>query len=114
MIPRVILVIEDEQIQKQLVDLLSREDVLVGSIHDRHRLWERLSNENCDLIVVDRRILPDLPSGIVRILSRLPESPGVVVLRDGDNPKEDAQLLAAGCTAVLHAGLPPSELGKPL
>jgi transcriptional regulator with GAF, ATPase, and Fis domain len=88
---------------------------------------ERLRSDSHDLLVADAVPLlasssrgPDEESGrngptpgdtrkLVDALAALPERPGLIVLHPNDDPRAHAALLAAGCVAVLWAGL--SDIG---
>ena len=86
---------------------------------------ERLRSDSHDLLVADAVPLTALnrasddeaskgPTAaetrkLVDALAALPERPGLIVLHPNDDPRAHAALLAAGCVAVLWAGL--SDLG---
>ncbi|MFV8752513.1 sigma-54 interaction domain-containing protein [Nannocystaceae bacterium ST9] len=89
---------------------------------------ERLRSDSNDLLVVDAVPLVGTAVGparddealrsgptpadarkLVDALAALPERPGLIVLHPTDDPRAHAALLAAGCVAVLWAGL--SDVG---
>ncbi|MDQ7779839.1 MAG: sigma-54 dependent transcriptional regulator, partial [Planctomycetota bacterium] len=77
----------------------------------RKDLWERIVREPADVVIISQELLPNPLKDKLGQLLNHPDSPATVVLSDSDDPKEQArlkkhaQLIAAGCDAVLYAGL---------
>ncbi|MGH7163306.1 MAG: sigma-54 interaction domain-containing protein, partial [Planctomycetota bacterium] len=88
--------------------------VLVSELGDGEDLLERLGRENCDLIVMGRSLLPTRSAERIAAIRASPDRPEVVVVRDVEDAKERARLLAAGCLSVLHEGLPDRVLRETL
>ncbi len=105
MLARVILAIEPPPVQSRFRQLMERPDVVVEVTRPGESLWETVSRENFDLVIVSQSLLGAPASETVNSLRTLPDSPGVVVLCEEENPEERAALLAAGCLSVLYTGL---------
>jgi len=105
MIVRVILAIDKIKLQRQLLKLISQHDVIVETVRGKTHLLERISRESSDLIIISQSLIPEPKLNSVNLLRQLPDSPGVVIISDKEDPEERAQFLAAGCDAVLYAGL---------
>ena len=114
MIARVILALDQSEPRKQLRRALARPDVLVEIAPSKTQLWQHLDEVTADLIVVSRSLLPDPPEHVLNVAHALPDAPGVVVIIDVDDPTEIAELLAAGCEAVLEASLPAESIAEVL
>jgi len=114
MIARVILAINNSELRKQLRRILARPDVLVEISRSKTRLWQTLDEVTADLIVVSRSLLPDPPEHVLNVANTLPDAPGVVVLVEQDDAAETAELLAAGCEAVLDTSLPSESVREVL
>jgi DNA-binding NtrC family response regulator len=67
--------------------------------------WERALPHVCDLLIVERSLLPEPACDAIRSLRKHPDAPSLVILSGGHSPQEEADLLAAGADAVLLAGL---------
>ena len=105
MIARIVLAVDNRQLQTRLSDALAGPGVFVQALRGRSRLWERAVRESCDLFVVARALIEGEVADTVRLLRGLPDSPDVVVL-SRDDAAERARLFAAGCSAVLDERLP--------
>ncbi|HPF70331.1 MAG TPA: sigma-54 dependent transcriptional regulator [Candidatus Krumholzibacteria bacterium] len=77
-------------------------------------LWPRLHEGDLDVVIVERHQLPGDPAAWVAEVRALPEQPEVVVFAAREDPQERATLLAAGCLAVLNAGLGDADLASTL
>ena len=110
MIARVVLALDSPTLQRQLKKRLADSDVFVDELKGRANLWERLSHAICDLIVISRSRLPPPAVESVAALGEMTDSPAVVVVSDLDDEADRAQLLAAGCRAVLKSALSPPDL----
>ncbi len=110
MLVRIVMLLDDEVLEKRLRRLLKRDDVLLTSLAGSELEVARLERESPDLLIITRHLLkePLLPTMIA--LRRLPEEPEVLVMRELENAAERAHLLAAGvcavaCTEVADAAL---------
>jgi len=109
---RVLLAIPAAPLRRRLELLFRQQGLDPASLGAGQPLWERLTHEDYDLVVVAAPILPAQPEGLIRSIRSLPERPEVVVLRPREDAEERAQLLAAGCMAVLWQGLPDAALAR--
>jgi len=109
MLSRVLVLADRPVLKKELTVALEAGDVIVDSIRGRARLWERVSRENADLILVSLALIPEPATDTIRMFRELPDSPLVAVLVDREDPDLRVALLSAGCDAVLNAGLPAEQ-----
>ena len=109
MLSRVILVVDRPILKKELTQAIAAPDVIVDSIRSRQRLWERVSRENADLILVSLALVPEPAVDSICLFRELPDSPLVAVLVDEEDPEMRVSLMSAGCDAVLYAGLPAEQ-----
>lgn len=114
MIVRVIIAVEKLAMRRQLRDLIYKHDVIVETIKGKTHLLERISKESGDLIIISLSLIPKPVHDTIHLLQQLPDSPGVIVISDREDPEERAQLLAAGCDTVLYAGLSSERLQEVL
>jgi DNA-binding NtrC family response regulator len=112
MLARVLLVLDKYELRKKVRDALPGDDVLVDVIKAKRRLWERLSREAGDLVIVSRSLVPEPAEETIRILSDAPERPDLVVITAEDDPGERARFLAAGCDSVLPQTLETEVFGE--
>jgi DNA-binding NtrC family response regulator len=105
MLIRITLAVSDTALRQQLSTQLARPDVLVEVPRAHRDLWERIAREPADVVIISRSLLPNPLHDKMEQLQNHPDSPAVVVLADTADPEEHAGLLAAGCDAVLFAGL---------
>ncbi|MFC1498236.1 hypothetical protein ACFLS1_07190, partial [Verrucomicrobiota bacterium] len=112
MIIRVVLAIDDKSLRKELRDIIAGPDVLVDTVNKRHLLWEHISKESGDIIVVSRSLVPSPEK--MSVLKELPESPCVIVIMEQPNAEEEAAFLAGGCDAVLYSTLPSDSMAEAL
>jgi len=105
MLARIMLAADTESLQSRFRQILENEDIIVETADLDASLWETVSRESFDLMVVSKSFLGVSASDSVSSLRTLPESPDVVVLSDEEDPEERASLLAAGCSSVLYTGL---------
>jgi two-component system response regulator AtoC len=113
-IARILLALERQNQRRQLKKLLSRPDVLVEFPQSRANLWERIGRETCDMVVVGGGLFPRDVDKVLDQPKNPLEAPALVALLDQDDPEVRNRLTAAGCDAVLYAGLPPAELAEAL
>jgi len=110
MLIRVLLVMDKSKLQKNVHTLLTQKDVIVETVSKKSQLMERIPRENCDLIIISKSLIPEPVFDTLNVLQQLPDAPGIVVISPKEDPEERAQFLAAGCDAVLYAGLSAERL----
>ena len=114
MLTRVLIATDDEPTSDRLDGLLRHCAVASVSARGLDDLWEKLTREDFDLVMVDRSRLPASPRQFLGSLQALPEHPGGVVLAREDQANQRAELLASGALAVLWLGLDDAVLGDAL
>ncbi len=97
-------------IEDRLERLLRKKGFQPDRIRGQEALWEPLSREDHDLVLVDTSSAADLMESI----RQLPSPPAVVALTQKEDPEERAELLSTGCRAVLWLGLAERTLGETL
>jgi len=110
MLIRVILAIDKLKLQRHLHKLISEHDVIVENIRGKTNFLERIARESSDLIIISQTLIPDPVLDTIKLLRQLPDSPGVVIISDQEDPEERAKFLAAGCDTVLYSGLSSKRL----
>ena len=105
MIVRILIAASSEAVESRFQQLSDRTDTIVEIVKEGESLWETVSRENFDLLIVSRSVIGSSASETVNSLRTQPESPDVVVLCDQEDPEERASLLAAGCLSVLYTAL---------
>jgi two-component system response regulator AtoC len=114
MLTRVLVAARDDAIASRLKQLLRAGEIESLRARDLDELWETLTREDFDLLLVDRTLLPSSLREFLSSLQGLPEHPGVIVISDEDKPNQRAELLASGALAVLWLGLDDTVLGDAL
>lgn len=104
-----VLVIATEQDLRRSRRALSGPDTMVATGATSRELWRELGTQAFDLVVVARGAVPDLNQGTVTQIRDLPDRPDVVVLSDRDDPEGHADLLSAGCLAVVDSRMEDRE-----
>jgi DNA-binding NtrC family response regulator len=110
MLGHVLLAIADSRLRARLRRTLSQADMLVENVENRDELWSHLSRSSSDMLLVSRSLVPEPAADTITAIRGLPDSPEVVILDDGGDPEDRAQLLAAGTFAVLDEVLPSHAL----
>lgn len=114
MLLRVLLAVPAPPLRRRLLQIFRRQGLDPAVLTARQTLWERLTHEDYDLVIVSGPALPTVPEGLIRSIRSLPEHPEIIVLRPQEDAEERARLLAAGCLAVLWQDLPDAVLGDTL
>ncbi|MDF1662133.1 MAG: sigma-54 dependent transcriptional regulator [Planctomycetota bacterium] len=114
MIIRIILATKTPNLQGRIKTLLPREGLAIQAVRGKAQLWEKVSGESYDLLIVSESLLPDPPIDLIRIVRDLPDSPEVLILSNNDDEEQRAKLLAAGCYAVINTNLSNSILSETL
>ena len=110
MLMRVLLVCDVTALRRKLEKALTQRDVLIEFVRKEEGLWERISRESSDLVVVTESLIPEPKTDSIAMLSELPDTPWVVALVQKEDAEQRAALLSAGCEAVLNPGLPMRQL----
>jgi len=114
MIRRILLVLDDKEMAGRLRRRLTDADTLVETVKIGSFRLEKVSASSANMLVISRGLVPDPWTDTVRVLQELPELPAIVILCAGEDAEQRAQLLAAGCDAVLNESLPLEELTEVL
>ena len=112
MLARLLLAVAEPAVETRFLQIIGKSDVVVERANHPEHLWETVSRESFDMVVVDRDIIGVQASETVVSLRTLPDSPDVIVLCDREDPVERATLLGAGCMSVLYTGLPDAILSE--
>jgi len=105
MLLQIALAVTDEKARRRLRSLLREQDAVIHVVKGRKDLWARAAEKNPDVILIDQAALEAaLEEGEVFHRGTV-DAPAMVAISDGESPGERAALIAAGCEAVLFAGL---------
>ncbi|MCA9759369.1 MAG: sigma-54-dependent Fis family transcriptional regulator [Candidatus Eisenbacteria bacterium] len=105
MLVRVLVALRAAESRHRWVQLLPQEGVVSLEFGESDDLWALIHETDFDLIVLERGRLPNPPSAGVRQIRALPDHPDVIVAVDHEDPEERANLLAAGCIAVINVAV---------
>ena len=110
MLIRLVLSIQDKEIQKALEKHFSQSDVRVASFGHIKTPWQQVVRSCGDIIVISESfILSPIETGLA-YLNNLPENPTTVILNEKDSSEEQARITAAGGDIVLYSGISPKSL----
>ena len=104
MLTRVIVAIDKKKLERHVHSLISQHDVMVETVSKKSHLLERVSRESSDLIIISQSLIPEPVFDTINLFQQLPDAPGVIIISERKDPEEQAQFIAAGCDAVVHAG----------
>ncbi len=110
MLIRLLLALDSRATSRRLRSLFKGRGVVASDLEPGEPLVERLSREDCDLVIADRAHIADPPAETVGAIRKLPERPEVIVVLSEENAADRARLIAAGCLGVVFAGLPAPAL----
>lgn len=110
MLIRLVLALEPASLQERLARILDLPHVLLAGAAGRDALWQHLSTEPTDLLVVSRSVLDDPAAEAIASIRALPGHPDIVVVLERDDPEDRAVLLGAGCLAVVSTEMSDSAL----
>ncbi|HEX9725596.1 MAG TPA: sigma-54 dependent transcriptional regulator [Vicinamibacteria bacterium] len=96
--------------ENRLERLLREKGFRPDRVQDGEAIWEPLSREDHDLVLVDAAQAAEL----MESARQLPSPPAVVALTREDDPEQRAELVSAGCRAVLGLGLADRTLAETL
>ena len=105
MVSRVLVVALPSSKLERIAQRLEREGALVTRAEAAEDLWKHLASESFDLVLLRRDDVPAFSTNIVSEIRALPDGPDVVVVAAKEDPEERAELLTAGCVAVVYEGL---------
>lgn len=105
MLLHAILAIADESIRKRLRILLRPTDAAVEIVKGKRNLLARAARKNGDIIISDEPVFLEWERGNQDVLEAYPNAPAIIVITESESPSESAELIAAGCEAVLYAEL---------
>jgi len=118
MIARILVAVGDAALRRKVHRAATAGDLPVGTVIRALRgqdcLWDSALQHVCDLIIVERSLIPGSAPKAIKILRGHPDSPSLIILSDQEGRHEDADLLAAGADAVLSARLPGRKLAGAL
>ncbi len=111
---RVLLAIRQPALRRRIERLLRQPGISLVGAASQATLRDRLRRQDIDLVVATRAGVPhDLPR-LVRELRDLPERPELVIVEEQEAPERQAELLSAGCMAVLLARVADDLLAESL
>ena len=110
MVPRVLVAASPSSKLARIARRLTGGGALVTRTEAAEDLWKHLANESFDLVLLRREDLPAFSLHMVSEIRALPDGPEVAVIASEEDPEERAELLTAGCVAVVHEGLGESTL----
>jgi DNA-binding NtrC family response regulator len=114
MLVRTLLAIDSPRELKRIRTLLGGPGVLLSTVGKKTALWEGAGSEPFDLLVTVRGALSEPAGETLRAIRDLPYSPDVIVVSSQENAEERAELLAAGCLAVVNLELDDDTLRESL
>ncbi len=101
MLARLVFAVESTELRKRLRSILAGPDRHLATIKTSSNTWLRLLRRSCDLVIVDRSLIPEPAPESVRALAAVPDAPRIVVLSQESSDEEHACFVAAGCAAVV-------------
>ena len=105
MLMRLLLAVDDPKARRRLQKLLSKEDVDIHSAKEKVPRWKDLVRRTADMLVVSQSLIPDPIEQHITKIGELPNSLGIVVLMDREDPELQAKYCAAGADTVLSYDL---------
>lgn len=110
MLVRALLIVDDVDLERRLDHIFEPLETAVATAPRMAVLWDRVKAFPADLVVISRASLHDPIELTVETILALPERPEVIVVGQEEDAEERAQLLIAGCTAVLNLSLDDNTL----
>jgi DNA-binding NtrC family response regulator len=105
MLLQIAVAVTDETTRRRLRSLLREEDAVVYVVKGRANLWRRAAARTPDVVLIDQEALEAAAGEGVTFHRGTTDGPAVVAVSDTESASERAALIAAGCEAVLFAGL---------
>ncbi len=111
---RVTVVVSDLRLGHALAQVGRQLDASVEVVKGGRLEWSALERDAGDVLVIGEDRLPASASAVegIRAFCRSTSSPALVLLVQAEDADRRAQLLAAGCEAVLYAGLRVERLAE--
>ena len=114
MLLHILIATEEPELNSKLCDFLTRKDAVVESLKEPRAFWKDLGKKACDLILVSRALVTNQALDRIQNLRTSSDIPAIVILTEFEDEKDRAELVAAGCEAVLNVDLPFGKLGRAL
>jgi DNA-binding NtrC family response regulator len=114
MLPRVLLLVPTPALADRLLGLTEAADFVTALAQGNGEPWQVADTPDCDVAVVHRAALGPRPVACVERIRALSRAPAVIVLEEREDAKERAELVAAGCLAVLATEAPDGALREAL
>jgi two-component system, NtrC family, response regulator AtoC len=114
MLIRILIAVDPSELSRRIERLVRQPDVVVvaGRVST---LWERLSRENHDLVIVSEESLGvEAAVDTIASIRRLPDRPEVIVILGTEEASLRASMQAAGAFATVYRGLDDGELRQSL
>ncbi len=105
MLIRVLLLVESSGLRTRLLEVLSEQGLVVSEETDPKNLWNRLGQDNFDLLVTSFSALPGELETSISGVRNLPSRPEVIVLLDSKQQERRAVLQSEGAFAVIDQDL---------
>ena len=112
MLIRLILAVEEKELERYFRRRLSISDVRVESFPKSPDVWQKVVQSCGDIILISESLIPRPAESGISFLSGLPENPITIVLHDRDSSEGFAQMTAAGADVVLFKGLSKKSLAE--
>ncbi len=109
MLIRVAIAIDPPELRDAIAAVVHETDFLVTVLKNKSPL-HILGKEPCDFLIASESRLHLPPEDIAGLAAKIPEPPVLILIVDEENDERRAELLACGCDAVLHSGLPRNRL----
>lgn len=110
MLTRLILSIEDRELQSRLEHNFALSGTQVECHGQQKNPWSGVVQSCGDIIVISESLLPRPIESSISQLNDLPEAPTTVIIHDFDSSEEHARLMAAGADVVLYARVSSNNL----
>jgi len=114
MLIRVLLALSPARRRHRLRRLIRDPSAVVAEVTRRGALWERLTGDNSDLLIADLETLPEPFTANIAAIRELPDQPEVIIVRAEEDSQERAELIAAGCMAIVNDHLSDDALAEAL
>lgn len=114
MLLHILVATEESELNSRLCDYLAGKDAVVEALDEPQAFWKDLGQNACDLLLVSRPLVTSQALERIQDLRTSSEMPAIVVLTEFEDEKDRAELVAAGCEAVLNVDVPFSKLGRAL
>ncbi|MFT5358859.1 MAG: DNA-binding NtrC family response regulator [Polyangiales bacterium] len=105
MLIRILVVVNDSDLEQRLERLLGPLDAALAMAPTRAILWDRLNAFPADLVVISRAALEEPIQNTIETIRALPGNPETIVVWDQEDAEVRVRLLVAGCTAVVNKNL---------